>query len=214
MKIICLEGCSGAGKTTQYKQLQKRLENKDSLFVVEKDYEPFKTIVQWWHSEKGPTSQLSREDIKLFAKARAETFQKNFSGKNLDFLVMDRYYYTSAVYQCSEKISPEQIIQINREYGSPTPNITLLFECDPEIAFERSEKRNEFTGGKHLFSTNSDKIKIIQERYRDLQNICPELHIINTEKSIDKITEEILSKLEYSRLTLSQQLAVSFLQLF
>jgi dTMP kinase len=195
MELICLEGCSGAGKTTQYHLLQERLKDKKVLFVVEKEFEPFKTVVQKWHREKGPLFALDYEYIKSFAKARAETFQRNFIGIGLDFLIMDRYYYTSAVYQCNKKISSEEILEINKNYGSPTPNVTFLFECDPKIAFERSEKRNQITGGKHLFSTGVDKIKIIQGRYKNLLRYCPEMKTINTEKSIDKITEEIFSQM-------------------
>lgn len=194
MKLICFEGCSGAGKTTQYHILQDKFRGKNVLFAVEKNYEPFKTIVQKWHNEKGPYSLLDQEYIQLFAKARAETFQKNFIGKNLDILILDRYYYTSAVYQCNSEISPKEILSINKEYNQ-TPQITFLFECDPEIAFQRSDRRNELTGGKHLFSTSAGKIKIIQERYSSLLNFCHEIEVINANKSIEDVTYEILSKL-------------------
>ncbi len=196
MELVCLEGCSGAGKTTQYKILQNKLDNRNVLFAVEKEYEPFKTEVQKWHEKKGPNSKLNYNDIISFAKARAETFQRNFAEKSLDFLVLDRYYYTSAVYQCNNEISPEEILLINKEYGAPIPKLTFLFECNPELAFNRSYRRNQITGGKHLFSTGADKIKIIQNRYRRLSKSCPEVKIINTEKSISEITEEILSKIK------------------
>ncbi|VVB83830.1 Thymidylate kinase [uncultured archaeon] len=199
MKLICLEGCSGTGKTTQYHLLKEYFLNSDKkcLFVVEKDYEPFKTIVQKWHKEKEPSDILDLDYIISFAKAREESFSKNFAEKNLDFLIMDRYYYTSAVYQCSEKIFPEEILSINKRYGSPIPDITFLFECDPKISFERSERRNNITGGKHLFSTNTDKIKLIQNRYRTLLNICPEIEVINTKRQIAQITDELINKIKF-----------------
>ncbi len=197
MKIICLEGCSGTGKTTQFYVLNDYFSKSPykHLSIVEKHYEPFKTAVETWHKEKGPKVSFTEEEIRKFASARAETFEKNFLNKGLDILIMDRYYYTSAVYQCNPTITPEEILFINKNSGSPTPDITFLFECNPEVAFTRSDERNKITGGKHLFSTNADKIESIQNRYRSLLDFCPEMNIINTERPIKQITEEIISEI-------------------
>lgn len=111
MKIICFEGCSGTGKTTQYHFLNKYYNQSDfnHLSVVEKEYEPFKSSVKKWHETKGPNIPFTEEDVKSFARARTETFTNNFSGLegNVDFILMDRYFYTSAVYQIGSGLTPE-----------------------------------------------------------------------------------------------------------
>lgn len=199
MKIICLEGCSGTGKTTQFHILNDYF-NKSQykhLSVVEKHYEPFKTAVGTWHKEKGPKVPFTEKDIRKFALARAETFKHNFRSleNKLDLLILDRYFYTSAVYQSNSKISSKKILEINKEAGSPTPDITFLFDCNSDICFYRSDMRNKITGGKHLFSTNSEKIKELRKKYQNLYSYCPEIKIINTEKPIKKVTEEILREI-------------------
>ncbi len=201
MKIICLEGCSGAGKTTQYNCLNKYFSDTSykHLAVIEKNYEPFKTAVEKWYNEKGPLIPFTEQDVKNFAKARAETFKNNFQPleENLDLIIFDRYFYTSAVYQRSCGLSPEKILKINIEYGSPIPDITFFFDCNPEISFIRSEKRNKLTGKDHLFSINPQKIAEIKKVYINLISRRDEVIIINTEKSIEGITKELISKMEF-----------------
>ncbi len=200
MKIICLEGCSGTGKTTQAHILNDYFSKSPykHLSVVEKHYEPFKTAVETWYREKGPKVPFSEEDIRKFASARAKTFKNNFKSleNKLDLLILDRYFYTSAVYQSNQNIFPKEIILISKKSGVPTPDITFLFDCNSNLAFNRSDKRNEITGGKHLFSTDATKIQSIKEKYKSLLNFCPEIKTINTEKPIYQITEEIISEIK------------------
>ena len=90
MKIICLEGSSGTGKTTQYHLLNEHYNrsNLNHLAVVEKEYEPFKSSVREWHETKGPNIPFTEEDVKSFARARAETFANNFS----DLEILEKHF--------------------------------------------------------------------------------------------------------------------------
>ena len=96
MKIICLEGCSGTGKTTQYHLLNEYYNQSglNHLAVVEKEYEPFKSEVKKRHETKGPKIPFTDKDVRDFARARAETFSRNFSKleNEVDFILMDRYF--------------------------------------------------------------------------------------------------------------------------
>lgn len=200
MKVICLEGCSGSGKTTQFHLLNDYFnQNKyKSLGIIEKNYEPFKSAIQAWHKEKGPNIPFTETDVRFFAQARYETFKRTFShlGEKLDLLIFDRYFYTSAVYQMTSGLSPVEILNINIKYGSPIPNRTFLFDCSPKIAFVRSEKRNKITSGKHLFSTSSEKIAEIRKNYLNLSLGRKEIEIINTDNPIDNITKILISRIE------------------
>jgi len=200
MKIICLEGCSGTGKTTQYHLLNQYYNQSDlnHLVVVEKEYEPFKSSVRKWHETKGPNIPFTEEDVKSFARSRAETFANNFSDleTDVDFILMDRYFYTSAVYQISSGLKPKEILQINIGCGAPIPDLTFLFDCDPYICFERANSRNKLTGGKHLFSISPEKISEIRERYLDLMNGRREVKIIDSIKPIEEVSQNLIKSID------------------
>jgi len=200
MKIICLEGCSGTGKTTQYHLLSQYYNQSDlnHLAVVEKEYKPFKSLVQKWHETKGPNIPFTEEDVRAFAKARAETFTNNFSGleNEVDFILMDRYFYTSAVYQIGSGLTPKEILQINIDYGAPIPDLTFLFDCDPHICFQRANSRNKLTGGRHLFSTSPEKIFEIRGRYLDLMKGRKEVKIINSIKQIEEVSQNLIKSID------------------
>ncbi len=201
MKIVCLEGCSGTGKTTQYHLLNKHYAGNllRHFAIVEKNYEPFKTAVEEWHKTKGPNVPFTEEDVRNFAKARAETFSRNFSKleREIDLILMDRYFYTSAIYQRNCDLSPRDILQINIDYGAPIPDLTFLFDCNSEVCFERANKRNRKTGGKHLFSTNSEKIAEIREQYLRLVKDRNEIRIINADRQIPEVTKYLITEIDY-----------------
>lgn len=202
MKIICLEGCSGTGKTTQYHLLNNHYRQLDlnHLAVVEKEYEPFKSEVRKWHKTKGPDIPFTERDVRNFAKARAETFTNNFSKleDKIDFILMDRYFYTSAVYQIGSGLKSEEILEINLEFGVPVPDLTFLFDCSPHICFERANERNKVTGGKHLFSTSPERISELRERYIDLMNGRREVQIIDTSRSIEEVFQYVKKSIEHN----------------
>lgn len=198
MKIICLEGCSGTGKTTQYHLLNQHYTQSDlnHLAVVEKEYEPFRSAVMEWHETKGPNIPFTEKDVRGFARARAETFTNNFSKleREIDFILMDRYFYTSAVYQVGSGLKPEEILRINLDFGAPVPDLTFLFDCDPYLCFQRANNRNKLTGGRHLFSTSPEKISEIRERYLDLMNKRREVKIIDSSNPILEIKDDLINK--------------------
>jgi len=200
MKIICLEGCSGTGKTTQYHLLNKHYGQfgLNHLAVVEKKYEPFKSTVRKWYETKGPNVPFTEKDVRDFARARAKTFTNNFSKleNEIDFILMDRYFYTSSVYQVGSGLKPSEILGINLDFGAPPPDLTFLFDCDPYLCFQRANNRNKLIGGKHLFSTSPEKISEIREKYLGLMNGRKEVKFIDSSKPIQEVFQIILKNID------------------
>jgi dTMP kinase len=200
MKIVCLEGCSGTGKTTQYNLLNDYYGRAGLryLAIVEKNYHPFKSTVAEWYNTKGPNVPFTEKDVKNFAKARVETFLRNFSilENKLDLIIMDRYFYTSAVYQRNCGLSPEEILRINIDYGAPIPDLTFLFDCNPVICFERASKRDKLTGKTPSFSTTPEKIAEIKKQYLALVQDRKEVKIINTDELISVVNNTLIEKIE------------------
>ena len=200
MKIVCLEGCSGTGKTTQYHLISDHYsKNKlKCLAVVEKNYEPFKSAVLGWHKTKGPDIPFTKLDVDNFAKARYKTFLENFSNleNEIDLLLMDRYFYTSAVYQRNSGLKPEDILKINIDNGAPVPNLTFLFDDNPVSCFERARKRNQKTGGRHFFSTSPEKISKIREQYLKLSRNRQEIKVVDASKPLEEITKDLVKDID------------------
>ena len=90
-KHICLEGMSGAGKSTTSKLLEEKL---GAYVLVEKNVEPFKSALENWSREGKPL--LDRKWIENFARVRKEMW-KNIQILNEKLIVFDKYYYTTAI---------------------------------------------------------------------------------------------------------------------
>lgn len=200
MRIVCLEGCSGTGKTTHYKSLDSHYQSGELTHksVVEKDYEPFKTAVRRWHATKGPSVPFTEADIRDFANARAETFERNFMplSRMIDLLILDRYFYTSAVYQVGGGLSPAEILQINIDSGTPIPDLTFFLDCPPGLAFARAHARNSKTGMKPLFSTSPSMVRVIRERYLELAK-RPEVTLIDTSGHKNNVDRSLIRRINY-----------------
>lgn len=197
MRVICLEGCSGTGKTTNHKKINDYLRNQNIRYLcaIEKDYEPFKTEVEKWHRDKGPLRPFTYKDVRNFAKARVETFRRRFLTQGLDLLVLDRFYYTSAVYQSNQTLSPEEIIDINLEEGAIIPDRTFLLDCHPEESFSRSQERNKMTGGKSLFSTSPGKIKELRIKYIQLMENHPEIFLVDSSRPLEEVNNLLINQI-------------------
>jgi dTMP kinase len=200
-KVICLEGVTGAGKTTQASKISELLnfKGKNNIVVNEKQYEPFKQTVINWHNS-GADLDFSYEDILKFAKARAEIHRIHFKPLlgELEYVIFDRSFYTSGIYQASNSLCPEEIIEINLKEGAIKPEEGLVLLCSPQTALERTEKRRKGINLYELPSINETLEEIIKRRelYLQLSVNHPELYLIHAEKDEDEVFREIKEKLE------------------
>ena len=99
-KIICLEGITGAGKTTQAEKIKQKWDSDRSYYLIinEKEYEPFKQTIINWHNS-GANQNFSYEMIKGIVEARGKTHKIHFIPRlnSLDYFLFDRSFYTSAI---------------------------------------------------------------------------------------------------------------------
>jgi len=143
--FITLEGGEGAGKSTLARGLQSAL--KAVGVPVKLTREPGGT--------KGATAirelLVSREDLDwrllpetlLFYASRAENLEKvNLPHLMRGFWVIcDRFYDSTYAYQFHKRrgMKLSQFRELNRLIGTPTPNLTLILDVDPEIGLKRSQ---------------------------------------------------------------------------
>ncbi len=201
-KVLCLEGITGAGKTTQAKKIDSYLglQDKRYLIVNEKNYEPFRSVIIDWH-KRGANQNFSIEEIKKIADARSETHRKNFIPllDEIDYLLFDRCFYTSGVYQADGELNLNKIIEMNIKKGVIKPEIGIVLICSPKIALERTEIRRKQKNNYLLPSMNETLEEITKRRelYIKLAKQHSELYLIDTtDKSEDEVFEEVRRGLE------------------
>ena len=74
-KVICLEGITGAGKTTQARKVEEYLTEKNYgyLIINEKHYSPFKEVVLNWHNN-GANQTFSKKDVLMSKSLKMPAF--------------------------------------------------------------------------------------------------------------------------------------------
>jgi len=155
-KFIVFEGIDGSGKSTQCALLHK--------FILSMNI-PVRHLVEPTSGEYGQkirkilqsNSQIPvDEQIRLFIEDRQQDFDLNIKPCIEDkiTIVMDRYFYSNAAYQGSDKITPEDIIRQNIDRGFPKPDRVYFIDIDPSEAMRRIEARNG-SGKTELFEKKS-----------------------------------------------------------
>jgi len=186
-KFIVFEGLDGSGQSTQ-------TDNLVSFFKKKK----IKT-----HITKEPTNNLigglirgqlqgdwksSPECLQLlFAADRAHHLEKEvipYLEKGIT-VVCDRYFFSSIAFGSLEVNDWNWLKGINKRFI--LPDIVFYLKTSPEICIKRiSENRFSF----ELFE-KEEKLEIIKKGYQRLVKEYGFFKVINGEKSIEEVSEEI-----------------------
>ena len=143
-KFIVFEGIDGSGKSTQCSLLYDFIKSKN--IPVQLLYEPTNgehgQKIRKFLQDKIPIS--IEEQIHLFIEDRREDYNLNIKPclDNGITIVMDRYFYSNAAYQGSDRISPHEIIKQNLNQGFPIPDRVYFIDIAPKEAMKRITARN------------------------------------------------------------------------
>ena len=143
--FITLEGGEGAGKSTLGRGLSKALRKQG--VPLKSTREPGGT--------KGATAirelLVSREDLDwrllpetlLFYAARAENLERVILPHLLHgfWVICDRFYDSTYAYQFYRRrgMKTSYFRELNRLIGTPTPDLTIILDVDPEVGLKRSQ---------------------------------------------------------------------------
>ncbi len=142
--FITFEGGEGSGKTTQSELLCNNLKQKG--FNVTRTREPGGTILAESIRDillKGDKDKMSSlTELYLFAAARRDHIDNIIapSLKNNEIVICDRFIDSTTAYQgYAGNIDLNLINSINNfTIGSIIPNITYIFDIDPNVGLQRS----------------------------------------------------------------------------
>lgn len=196
-KFIVFEGLDGSGQSTQAGLLRN--------FLVKKGYQVVLTKEPTLDSTAGKKiRQILDEKIKedpaelqkLFAQDREEHL-KNVIIPALEkgeIVISDRYFYSTFAFGYSDGLNLDWLIKLNGNFL--TPDITFVLKVAPKICVERIEKRGKV---KTLFEKEL-KLAKVWEGYEKLSKIFKEIKIIDGEKSIPEVFEDVKKECQILKL--------------
>lgn len=189
--FIVFEGLDGCGKTTQAEFAARFFESQGRDVVLTREptesSDAGKTIKKVLAHEE---TRSPKEFQELFAQDRRA---------HLDALILpalregkavisDRYFLSSIAFG-SVGCDIEWLIKLNSEF--PSPDLTIILSVLPEHCIERIYARSREV---KLFE-KLDVLKKVWETYQKLSGRFPNICVIDGERPIDRVSDEIRTKL-------------------
>ena len=185
--FVVVEGLTGVGKTCLSLGLIKYLQAENTLKLTEEPnkesfaYEELKKMLNLVKEADHWTQALA------FAANRADHNQRVIKPflKNCQngFLICDRYYHSSLVYQSNHETTLEDLLFINR--SAVEPNLTLFLDASVKNVTQRLGKRPRNSERFH------NNLELWREKYLSmvefLQNRGQAIEKIDANQSIESV---------------------------
>lgn len=186
--FIAFEGLDGSGSTTQSRILAEKLEALGRAVHLTK--EP---------TSGSPVGKLIREVLQHKWEASAEGLQLLFCADRAEHLkndiepaleggqvvITDRYLLSTIAYGALGVADIEWLKQLNEKFRRP--DVTFLFKLAPKICLERIAGR----GSDFELFEKHEKLAAIWENYEKVAEDFENVHIIDANREIGEIAEEI-----------------------
>jgi len=183
--FIVFEGIDGSGKSSCADAVSKILgKNRDVIRTAEPTDEGIGAFI------RSSLNLIPEAEALLFVADRAQhTHIMRQWVNDGKIVICDRYYASTLAYQSSSmngrSVGIEWLKAMN-DHVIMEPDITFLFDIDPEIGLERVESRgskSKFETLEYLREVRSNYLKIAKER---------NFVIIDASMPKEKVTEEVL----------------------
>ena len=203
--FITLEGPEGSGKTTAVKSAVEKLTQMGYQVIQTREPggTPISEQIRNVILDKQNTEMDPRTEALLYAASRRQHLvQKVWPAiKEGKIVICDRYLDSSLAYQGGARnLGVDNILNINMFATEGTfPNLTLLFDIDPEIGLARIAK-NSNREVNRLDLEKLDFHKKVRSTFLDLAKRYPDRYVVidasKTQEEVAKDTlDAILSRL-------------------
>jgi len=188
--FIVFEGIDGSGKSSCMDSVASALKNKDVIKTAE--------------PTDGEIGMLVRSSADITAEAEALLFvadraqHTHIIKKWIDdgkIVLCDRYYASTLAYQTAsldgDRADTEWLRTLN-DMIITEPDITFLFDIDPEISISRVESRgskSKFERPEYLKEVRENYLKIAKERG---------FTVIDASESKEKVLDDVMEHIEKS----------------
>lgn len=192
--FIVLEGSDGSGKSTMAKKIGDYYKDKgrEIEFTREPGGTKISEMVRELILDNNNTEMNYRTEALLYAAARAQLVSEKIKpwlneGK---IVISERYVYSSLVYQgIGRGLGVDEVKKINDfAIDGLKPDMVLMLDVNPEKALNRKLNIN---GGDRLENEDISFHKEVYEGYKKLVPLFPEIKVINAERKIDEIFDDI-----------------------
>ena len=193
-RFIVFEGIDGCGKGTQLKLVH------NYLWDLSKENEIYSTREPTRHSKEIREKMQQGKDVENDKEWYAEHFIKDRENHSKNFIVpsqlngiyilCDRYKYSTLAYQQTQGINLDKLIEMHSRYSIAEPDLTLIYDCQAEIAYERRLKENE--SAREVFDRDLEFQKKLRQNYLNLKKILSEenIVIINGNQEVEDVFKE------------------------
>ncbi len=193
MTLIVIEGLDGAGGETQSKLLKEyfekkgmpciRIESPNNSTPVGQAYNEY--LYEKFHMENEAVFLLCGCDVIINKPIIEKTKKEN------TVAVADRYITSTIAYQSANGFSFEKALKFIELMEYPRADLIIFIDISPETSMQRKKKEKENLD-KH--EKNLKYLKKVKEFYFEeiKRNVLGKWFIINGEKSIEEIHQEIL----------------------
>jgi len=196
--FITFEGGEGSGKSTAIKRINELL-IKDGYKVVltrEPGGTPISEDIRNIILDKKNIEMDKRTEILLFAASRRQhLIQKIWPAlKEGKIVICDRYLDSSLAYQGGARnVDVEDVLKVNLfATENEWPDITFLFDIDPEIGLGRIRKNHR--ADDRLDNEKMDFHLKVREAFLKLSKQYKDRYVvIDASKSSDEIVNEVYS---------------------
>lgn len=199
-KLLVLEGTDGAGKATQVKLLKEYLE-RDGYEVLTLSYPDYnnmygKIISDFLHFKinLGVEEQFFvylLDMIKDKPKV-SEALQKG------DFVIMDRYFFSTLSYQCSNGFDYGRAKQLVKLMELTPPFAAFYIDVPVEISMERKQKQKTLTNDVDKFERDKSlliRVKSVYEKLMKENSLSENWIRIDGSGNQEFVSRQIISEL-------------------
>ncbi len=141
-RLIAFEGLDGSGKSTQLELLAARLRAADCDIVTTREPTEFPSGQRIREMARSGEELDPEEELRWFVEDRRAHVDQVIAPalRAGQTVLTDRYYLSTVAYQGARGLDYEQILA-DSEDEFPIPDLVVLLEIDPQLAFERVHAR-------------------------------------------------------------------------
>lgn len=198
-KFIVLEGCEGAGKSTQIEELEKKYGDK-IITTREPGGSPFAEVIRSVILSSSAKEADSKTQFGLFWAARADHMRNTVipalkAGKHV---VCDRFDSSSYIYQIYGQEDPslkDLFFKVREVYlGEYVPDVYIFLDVDPQEGLSRKNKQKGIVLN-HFDQRDLSFHKRVREGLMEFFEIvsCKK---IDANKSFKKVSNELVKVID------------------
>ena len=194
--FVTFEGGEGSGKSSALKLLDEHLrtEGFQTVLTREPGGTPIAEQIRNVILDKGNTKMDARTEALLYAASRRQHLVEKVwpAIKEGKIVLCDRYLDSSLAYQGGARgLGIDNVLNVNLFATEGTfPDITLLFDIEPELGLERIAK-NASREVNRLDLEKIDFHRGVRKTFLELAKRYPDRYvIIDASQTLDKVVED------------------------